>query len=85
MNEDLSIIAESDWKILQKWYGYEYHSPISIQEMGDNKGKGVRAIMPIKKNEFICEYAGDVYPRSFRKNEKDKEYIFQLSYGPKSS
>ena len=45
-------------------------------------GLGVKAIFPIIKSYFICEYAGDVLPMSFP--DKDPDYTFQLSYGPKS-
>lgn len=70
-----------DNEILQKYYDGKYLTPVTIFKT-EKIGYGVKAILPIPKNYFICEYAGDVVPMSYPK--KDKDYAFQLSYGPKS-
>lgn len=83
MNSDLQVLSPSDFKILRKWHEGTYHSPVKIANI-EGKGKGVVACMDIKKSEFICEYSGDIIPISFKLNELQKNYVFQLAYGPSS-
>lgn len=60
--------------------------PLCIFRTGDAKGWGVKAVTEIKKNEFVCEYTGEVimFDEAERRgavaNAKGLTYIFDLDF-----